>query len=169
MLSANTGGVEPSHPRISDREEWILRLLYTPDETGMSQPMYGKTRIVKACFLLHRKLEEIFNKETGFEFRPYKYGPFDQGVYEALESLERKELIESQEEDNHDSRTGGPEYSLTKQGKRRAAELYEQLPRKEQQLLKWVKYEQAARPLGSFLSYIYTQYPNMTSESEIEP
>lgn len=163
---------DPTHCadyELSERQEWVLRLLYTPDETGVSEPIFGRTRMMKALFLLHRKLEESFDSGAGFEFRAYKYGPFDSGVYTALESLELESLIEITPPNRHMSNRDEPKYSLTPDGREIAQELYEELSSEEIALLKWVKYKQASRDLGSLLNFVYTQYPNMTDESEINP
>lgn len=154
---------------LNSREEWILRLLYTPDTDGVSKPVFGRTRIMKALFLLHRKLKEVFDEDSGFDFVAYRYGPFDKSVYMALERLEERGLVRIQPPEDHIHARNEPKYTLTENGTDVARRLYEDLPTRQQELLAWVKYEQASRPLGSFLSYIYTQYPNMTTESEIDP
>lgn len=153
--------------RLDDRGKWTLRLLYTPDGDGVPQPMYGRTRMVKAMFLVQRKLEEEFNIDAGFDFEAYKYGPFDQGVYEALEDLELKNLIEVIDPDDHDSMRDQPKYVLTEKGKEHGAELWSNLDERQKDLLRWVRYSQASRPIGSLLSYVYRNYPDMTTESEI--
>lgn len=152
---------------LSDRANWVLRLLYTPNSNGRAEPVYGRTRIMKAMFLVQRKLEEEFNDNAGFDFKAYKYGPFDQQVYEALEDLELKKLITKTEPQNHSSPQDEPKYELTEKGEMKAEELYEPLDARKKDLLKWVKYQQANRPLGSLLSYVYRKYPDMTTESEI--
>lgn len=145
----------------------MLRLLYTPNEDGVSLPVYGRTRIVKATFLLHRNLRENFNIDTGFDFEAYKYGPFDSSVFESLESLEHHHLIEIEPPEEHESMREEPKYKLTGSGEEYGGELWEALDPQQQKLLRWVRYEQANRPLGSLLSYVYRNYPDMTENSEI--
>lgn len=118
-------------------------------------------------FLLHRNLKSEFGINTGFDFKPYKYGPFDQAVYEALEDLELKKLIESVSSDEHDSLRDQPKYVVTEKGEEYASDIWSQLTPQQQNLLRWVRYKQAERPLGSLLSYVYRNYPDMTTESEI--
>lgn len=155
--------------QLNEREKWVLRLLYTPDNNGVSKPMFGRTRMMKALFLLHRKLEESFNSSAGFDFRAYKYGPFDSDVYAALERLELISLMEIIPAEEHVSSRDEPKYSLTPEGREIGEMLYENISCDKQSLLKWVKYKQASRDLGSLLNFVYTQYPNMTDESEISP
>lgn len=153
--------------QLSDRAKWVLRLLYAPTNNGSHEPMYGRTRIVKAMFLVQRKLQEEFNIDTGFEFKAYKYGPFDKGVFEASEDLEQKGLIRTIPEEEHNSIRDQPKYVLTDKGVEKGSELWENLDGQQKKLLRWVRYEQASRPMGSLLSYVYRNYPDMTTESEI--
>lgn len=152
---------------LDEREEWILRLLYAPNEDGSSCPIYGKTRIMKAVFLLQQKLEEHFNTSVGFDFRPHKYGPFDEGVYETLGSLDRSGLINRIPEDEHGSDYEGTKFELTESGYSTARDLHQSRSDGEKRLLYWVKYKQSMRSLGALLSYVYMEYPEMTTESEL--
>jgi len=152
---------------LSDRAKWILRLMYTPGPEGEPEPMFGRTRIMKAAFLVHRKMEEEFNRDIGFDFRAYKYGPFDQGVYEALEELQDRSLVEKTPSRDHSIPREEPRYGLTSAGREKGHELFDSLDPQKQELLKWVRYKQADRPLGSLLSYVYRKYPDMTNNSEI--
>lgn len=150
---------------VGDRREWILRLLYTPDEQGRSKAIYGKTRLMKASFLLDRKLREVFDFESDFEFEAHKYGPFDRKVYTTTEQLEAEGLIRILEDEDHDAKYDGVEFSLTPTGKETAADLFDSLSSDKRDLLYWVKYKQSMRPLGALLSYVYTKYPEYTTES----
>ena len=151
---------------LGDRREWILHLLYAPDESGTSQAIYGRTRLMKACFLVDRKLKENFDIKTDFEFFAHKYGPFDKHVYTALEDLEaagKVEIVPDEELSTND----GDKHKLTPKGKQKAAESYAHLPKRQQDLVEWVKYKQSQRPLGALINYVYSNYPSYTTESEI--
>lgn len=152
---------------LDSREKWILRLLVTPNDAGNPEPIHGRTRVQKAMFLVQQKLREEFNDDAGFEFEPYKYGPFDHGVYDALERLDQTNLIEVTSGENHHSPHDSKRYELTEKGSSEAQQLWKNLSAQKQQLLRWVRYRQADRPLGSLLSYVYRQYPEMTTKSEI--
>lgn len=153
---------------VRDRAEWILRLLYAPDRHGRKKrPLFGKTRIMKAAFILHRKLEEHFGLETGFDFRPDKYGPLDPEVYSALTYLENEGLITITESDDHDDTYDLVKYALTEDGGRKAEELYYDIPEEQRELVDWVKGEHAMKKLGELLTYVYDEYPEMTTKSEL--
>lgn len=152
---------------LSDRARWTLRLLYTPDDNGKTHPLYGRTRLVKAMFLVQRKMEEEFGIDAGFEFEAYKYGPFDEGVYEAVEDLQLKNLVKKTPSHEHDSLKDQPKYEVTLRGAELGEGLWENLDPGQKKLLRWVRYKQASRPIGSLLSYVYRTYPDMTTESEI--
>lgn len=151
---------------IGTREEWILRLLYAPDEDGQSRPIYGQKRLMKATFLLQRKLEENFEKSAGFDFTARKYGPHDSNVQTALNCLMELQYVRRTPEELHSSPYEGDELRLTPEGKRKAGQLYDRLSGREQQLVHWVKYKQSMRSLGALMSYVYMEYPDMTTDSE---
>lgn len=154
-------------PGADKREAWVLRLLYAPNENGDSCPIYGKTRMVKGMFLLQRKLKENFETEAGFQFRADRYGPFDPGVYDTLEGLEKSDKIRTLTESEHNAKYNGIQYSLTPKGEKEAERLFNLLSSEKQELVKWVKYKQLMRSLGALLSYVYMEYPKMTTESEL--
>lgn len=157
----------PSRPcEIDSREEWVLCLLYTPDDDGQSRPLYGEKRLMKAMFLLQQKLEENFGKSAGFDFTARKYGPYDRDVHGALNCLTEYRYVLRTSEELHSSQYEGDELKLTPKGKRKAQQLYDRLSEREQQLLHWVKYKQSMRSLGALLSYVYMEYPDMTTDSE---
>jgi len=153
---------------VRDRAEWIARLLYAKDEYGRyCQPLYGKTRLQKASFLLDRKLAERFDVETGFDFEPDKYGPFDKGVYDGVNYLENTGLVEVKEPEEHDERYDLVCYELTDKGCEKGRELFEELPEGHQEVVLWVKNNHAMKKLGRLLTYVYNEYPEMTVESEL--
>jgi DNA-binding PadR family transcriptional regulator len=123
---------------------------------------------MKLTFLLDRKLAEEFDTETGFSFGPDKYGPFDSGVYDATTLLENEGLILIREPDAHDGPYETIQYTLTDAGADRAAELYSTLPDGQQELVRWIKQKYGFQTLGRLLTYVYNQYPSMTSESVLK-
>lgn len=155
------------HP-VRDRAEWILRLLWAPDEYERTNtPLFGTTRLMKATFLLDRKLEEKFGAETGFDFSPDKYGPFDQGVYDAVNFLANEGNIIVDEPHEHNEKYDLVRYQLTEHGEKKAKRLYNDLPEGQRELVLWVKNKHALQKLGRLLTYVYNEYPEMTVESEL--
>lgn len=157
-----------SEAALGDRTDWLLRLLYVPNDRGNVTPMYGRTRLMKACFLLDRKLAEEFDVETDFDFSPHKFGPFDHGVYEAVEHLEAEDLLIVKAPDDHDGDYDALQYSLTPRGKDCGQQLFAALPGDQQRLVRWVKYDLSMKPLGQLLTFVYNQYPDMAKETVLE-
>lgn len=153
---------------VRDRAEWIMRLLYAPDSYDRTNtPLYGRTRMMKACFLLARNLEDKLGQQTGFNFQPDKYGPFDRGVYDAIDLLRNEGKLEVTPPEEHDERFESKEYRLTDEGLEEAENLYESIPERQQELVRWVKNKHAMEKLGQLLNYVYSKYPEMTTESEL--
>lgn len=153
---------------VRNRSEWIMRLLYAPDSYGRNNtPIYGRTRMMKACFLLDRNLEDKFDVETGFSFEPDKYGPFDEGVYSALQLLENEGELSIVPPEDHAEKYDSRKYQLTSQGEQAAEDLFENIPDGQKELIIWVRNEHAMKKLGHLLNYVYTKYPEMTTASEL--
>lgn len=150
-------------PGLGDRPKWILRLLYAPAEGKSAMPIVGMTRLMKGCFLIHKRLESDLGVETDFEFRPDQYGPLDEKVYDAVEFLQAREFIERTESDKYD----GEEFRLTDRGIQEARRLYKDLPYEQRQLISWVKSRHVLKPLPKLLSFVYNEYPETTKESEL--
>lgn len=149
--------------QVGDRTEWILRILYAPANGEAAVPVIGETRLMKACFLVHRKLREEAGIETDFSFRADDYGPLDPLVYDAVEILEIQGEIRATESNKYN----GTEYSLTSRGETKAKQLYSNLSEQEQELLSWVKSRHILSPLPKLLSFVYNQYPDMAENSKI--
>lgn len=159
---------QSQHYDIRERAEWIARLLWAPDQYGnTNSPIFGRTRLMKAAFLIDRKLEEEFGVSTAFDFEPHKYGPFDKDVYTAVTFLENQDHIKRQDPEEHGQTYDLVKYELTPSGETYARNLYEGIPEQQQELIRWVKTKHAMKKLGRLLTYVYNQYPEMTTESEL--
>lgn len=153
---------------LRGKEKWVLRLLYAPDRYGRNKrPIVGKTRIMKAMFLLDRKLLEHFDIETGFDFHPDKYGPFDPDMVSVLDTLEGRGYVEITEPENHGNRFELPKYEVTVSGGKLGEELFDDLDEDVQDLVSWIKKEHATKRLGELLIYVYDEYPEMTTKPEL--
>lgn len=94
----------PSPPRIDNRKDLLLLLLYSPGRTGSyNEPIVGRTRLVKMLFLFREELLERFRKGTElspdsyYEFYPWHYGPFSRDVYDDLTFFTLRGFIEPSE------------------------------------------------------------------------
>lgn len=150
--------------KVGDRTEWILRILYAPTKNSDSTPIVGETRLMKACFLVHRKLQEEFGTQTDFEFRPDDYGPLDPLVYDAVEILEETGDIRTAPSEKYN----GTEYRLTRSGEEKAKDLFYDLPQGEQELISWIKSKHVLNSLPKLLSFVYNQYPDMAENSKLQ-
>lgn len=149
---------------LSEREKWVLRLLYAPQKRGQETSIEGRTRLVKGLFLIDRMLSNKFPDfyGTGFEFRPYKYGPFDQSIYEAVEQLEERGLVTKEPSPEY----SGNEFNLTVRGETVSKKAFEELPPKYKKEISWIKGKHVQKPVGQLLSFVYNQYPEMAQQSE---
>ena len=75
-------------PKITERQAILLALLYYSHIVLKKPAML--TFAMKEAFLLQREA----GLNLGYEFIPYKYGPFSKEVYEDLEELEKNLLVE---------------------------------------------------------------------------
>lgn len=155
---------EPESDELGDRPQWLLRLLYAPAQGNIATPIVGTTRLMKGCFLIHKKLESERGIHTDFSFHPDQYGPLDPKVYDTMELLEEQGLIDSTESRQYT----GTEYSLTESGRDEARVLFEQeLDQETQDLISWVKSKHVLKSLPKLLSFVYNQYPETTKNSEL--
>ena len=151
----------------------------------------GITRLQKLLYLLDVE-ENIQLSGTGFEFKPYKAGPYSSKLYDALEFLENLGFIESEVvgestveeisdmsfEDLISSDDDSPVFSdayvercfkLTPKGK----EKIEHLVKSQQykpfiERITRIKSKFGNYSLRDLLYYVYTNYPEMTTESDIK-
>jgi len=152
-----------THPEFGDRPEWILRILYTPGRGTPEIPIIGNTRMMKACFLVHRTLSSEFEIETDFDFHPADYGPLDPLVYDSLEYLEEEGLIKTSQSERY----SGTKYELTRQGSADAKILFEQLDPEVRDHMEWLKSKHILDSLSKLLSFVYNRYPKMAVESKL--
>ncbi len=81
-------------PRVSTHQ--LLLLLLGLDGPSVSaKGIGGITRLQKFLFLLWKEAG-VLEVENGFEFRPYKAGPYSRKLYDELELLENLGLIQSE-------------------------------------------------------------------------
>lgn len=91
-------------PRIDNRRDILLLLLYSPGKDGaINESITGRTRLVKMLFLFREELLPHFKKGTAiteenfYEFFPWSYGPFSSQVYDDLNFFILRGFIEVEE------------------------------------------------------------------------
>ena len=161
----------------------------------------GMTRLQKYIYLLEVE-ESVTPTGDGFQFTPYKKGPYSSKLYDDLEFLENLGYLESEitsvatddEAEEMDALTfdflmGDSEaikrsgeglaaiedayeerrFKLTQKGKEKLKRLVESEQNEPfVEGVRRVKSRFANHSLNDLLHYVYTQYPRMTTESDIK-
>jgi uncharacterized protein YwgA len=140
-----------------------LALLYVDG----SREIDGATRFQKLIFIAQQETP----LGQPFDYREDKYGPFSPELYATLDELERRNLIEKNVRTN---RSGNEKYTyhLTPQGRRAVQDLREKIDEdtfnRILQEAQKVKTQYNEMPLDRLLRYVYSKYPEYTSESELD-
>lgn len=156
------------------KPEIIALLLYAPGKTKhIGETVVGKTRLMKMLFLLWKetKLDELIKKAS---FKPYKYGPFDAEVYDAIEALQELRIVEQNKEfedvekvefdgDSYDVDTT---FQLTPLGIAKVKRIVDELPADVMRTIINYKTIYNQKPLVEILHYVYSKYPEYAGLSE---
>ncbi len=171
----------------------LLSIIGLP-ESDLSGELGGITRLQKLVFLLEREYGIQASEDQ--EFVPYKAGPYSAKLYDDLEFLENLGYLKSEivgemthEEaleidalnfedfvsSNSDERIGSADaylersFQLTERGKSKVKELLNKPDyRPLVEGIKKVKSKYGKYSLSDLLYYVYSKYPEMTTESEIK-
>ena len=181
---------------MTSRRALLLLLIAVDPGSQGTCAISGITRLQKFLFLLDRE-ENIRPTETGFDFRPYKAGPYSPTLYDDLELLENLGLIRSEggtestitesidinglsfEElmGGFNDINVGPmkadsfeerRFVLTAKGRERVEELL-QNPHYSPVAdgIRRLKSRYSGHSLRDLLRHVYRKFPEMTTESEI--
>ena len=121
---------------------------------------FDPIRVQKLLFLVDR---EVSGRIGGpyFDFRPYRYGPFDAAVYRVLEDLERTGHVWIDVSGRYHR------YLLTDSGERRGMTVLDRLPEPVETYMRkaarWVR----LTPYRRMLSAIYGRYPDTAVNSVV--
>lgn len=162
-----------------------------------NQPIVGRTRLVKMLFLFKTEVLEHFkrgteiNEHNFYDFFPWNFGPFSTEVYDDLAFFELRGFIKCSgrtEETLPESAAEWEmwlsasradiaseaiseyeeeEFQLTEKGEEFAAQLYATLSTNQKKLLKEFRAQTTLTPLRGLLRYVYENYPEQTTRSEI--
>lgn len=176
------------------KSDLLLLLLYSKGRSNKhNEPIRGITRFMKLLYLLD--VEGKFDKN--FYFEPYKMGPFSSEVYPELEFLKsyptpERPLIETKKDrggsnlftqeqikiiedislEGEDEPLSyseiNTEFSLSDLGEKVACKLWDQLKNDQKTTIESIKTKYGGIPLRSLLKYVYKNYPEMTTNSEIK-
>ncbi|RNJ22669.1 DUF4065 domain-containing protein [Halosegnis longus] len=146
-----------------DRQLIPLTLLHASNE----QEIEGRTRLQKMVFLIQQEFEERGEDLPGtYQYEPYDYGPFAKTLYDDIEYLEERDIIDESKETIAEE-DGKVKYN------------YELGPRGEEILQEWpeeqveIVLEVAERiksdfndiPLLTLLDHVYSEYPKYAENS----
>lgn len=159
-------------PRIDqiDRRTDVVFILFHHAGT-----IRGVTKLQKLLFLIEKETTffEEYGDELAFEFHAHKMGPFSKHVYEEIRFLQQLDAIETTPMDETTEVGDGEdlsnkEFSITDKGEKIAAELAARLEPKYDEELATLVEEYNELSLRNLLEYVYTTYPEFTTESEIK-
>lgn len=177
---------------IDSSLELIVALLYAPGSSGKyGESIRGITRLEKLVFLISK--EGIKDAEKFFEFQGYNYGPYSAKIYDDIETLKNEEYVDTQiiKTDEHiesldkyaverELGEGAGEltvvpstefsteiYRLSGDGRKVGKYIFENLRSEEREFLRRLKTKCNSMPLKSLIYYVYSHYPEYTTESKI--
>ena len=182
--------------RISTKNLLLLMLGVGKSQSNISIGINGITRLQKFLFLLEKE-DYIQKDKVGYNFVPYKAGPYSPTLYDDLEFLENIGLIKAEtsgvateeeaadmdftfeeimnDEDFSDVQIKNPDlydekrFSLTPDGLAKVQSLLESKDYKPiVDCIRKIKSKFGNYSLSDLLYYVYTKYPDMTTESEIK-
>ena len=137
-----------------------LALLAADDE----QPIEGRTRLQKLLFLAQKHLEEQGEEpENSYEFVAYDYGPFSKEIYDDVDELEHRGLIEETPKEMDDG-VIAYDFKLTEKGH----QFIEENSLAESEVLEALekqKQEYWDTELQELIDDVYTEYPEYAEES----
>ena len=176
---------------LKKRGHLLLLLLWASGKRGITgESIQGRVRIMKLLFLM--KMDAGLDRYVSdyYAFAPYKLGPFEKAVYDDLDALVERNLIERkpaeenqlglesrllkeleiEESIDFDRMKSNAIYTLTDIGKKYAqayAKGAEKLDATIVDNIRYIKSTWASQPLKRLLKYVYEKYPEYTTESEI--
>jgi uncharacterized protein YwgA len=176
------------------RPSLVLLLVGLSDKGIPNDSIAGITRLQKFLFLLEKECGLTPTKD-GFEFQAYKAGPYSSKLYDDLELLENLDFLESEVEgdaseaeaaevdlldfdqlmdsaDEEEAKSADAyeerKFKLSKSGKDRINQLLtEDAYKPLADGIRKIKSKYGHHSLNDLLYYVYTKYPDMTTESEI--
>jgi uncharacterized protein YwgA len=173
------------------RRQLVLLLIGVDNQGRLGDHINGITRLQKLLYLMEQE-ERIMPSGAGFDFEPYDAGPYSSALYDDLEVLENLGLIASdvnaeavEEEEpelerlSFDQLMGDQEdkaadayeerkFYLTEEGRRRIEAILkagENAPIIDS--IRRIKSQYGYYSLRDLLYFVYTRYPEMTTESKI--
>jgi len=141
------------HSRLS-REDVVLAAL-APANGGAHTPV----QVQKILFLLDENLPAEL-KGPHFRFEPYHYGPFDKGVYNTLDELSRRGLVQVVFGSGN-----WREYRLTPEGQAQGNAVLDGLEPRAASYIRRLSDFVRKLSFSQLVSAVYKAYPQMRARS----
>lgn len=138
---------------MPDRRDFVLAAL-TPGVGADHSPV----QVQKLFFLIDRNIPELIGGPL-FSFHPYNYGPFDQAVYQELETLAHEGAVELV------AHATWKNYRLTPAGQRCGDDVLAGLPPKAQDYISRANKYVRSLSFTQLVAAIYRAYPEMRANS----
>ena len=135
-----------------DRKQVVLAAL-APAMGGTHTPV----QVQKILFLIDREIPKLIGGPV-FHFEPYDYGPFDKDVYDELEALRKRGLVEVTE-------VRYRRYRLTDAGQEAGQKALASLGNAASNYIKNVSGFVRKLSFDQLVSAIYKAYPEMKANS----
>lgn len=137
-----------------DRGHWLLVTIGAAKGKGLTPVQLQKT-----LFLLGRNFAHKVGRSF-YDFVPYNYGPFSVDIYRDAELLQARGLVEIRREDRR-----WPQYYLTPQGEKKAAQIRKKIPAAVGKYIEDVVEWAQSLNFPALLRAIYEAYPEFSTNS----
>jgi len=149
--------VEWEIPQITERQAVLLATIYYHQNIVEKPAMV--TVAMKSAFLLQQEA----GLNLGYDFIPYKYGPFSKEVYEDIEELEKNLLVERVKPKKDIEMT---EIRLIEEFKDWTEKIIDSLPEDIKEIVKAYIEKYGKMELNELLDYVYAKYPEYATKSK---
>lgn len=149
--------VEWEIPQLKERQAVLLASLYY--HQNMIQKPAMITVAMKSAFLL----QQDAGLNLGYNFIPYKYGPFSKEVYEDIEELEKNLLVERVKPKKDIEMT---EIRLIDDFKDWTEKIIDSLSKDVKETVKTYIEKYGKMELNELLGYVYAKYPEYAVKSK---
>lgn len=161
-LIPQLNGQSDAEASVSDREDWVLALLYAPDPTGTSAAAVpSEFSLSLGLFAITRQVKAVSGRESPFRFTASERGPTDAKLVNVLSELEDDGLIENRGTPKTELDIDENEYTITQEGRERIKPAYERLSSSEQSEIERIKYDYITGPTGDLLVYCFGMNPTL--------
>lgn len=144
-------------PALTPRQKVLLAVVYYYNSMQKVAPPI--TVVMKHMFLLQREKRA----SLGYQFAPYKFGPFSKEVYEDVEALEKEMLVIRTKPSKKIEKQ---ETAIDEESTDEVAKILESIPKGKKEAVKEVVDKFGPMGFEELLDYVYSKYPEFAVESK---